>query len=66
MWRAFSKHCKTFDPVGVFAADLQECLGLQLRERNRLDPAMATLIANLNLVAKRDFVSAQGALQGRP
>ena len=46
---------KTFDPVGVFAADLQECLGLQLRERNRLDPAMATLIANLNLVAKRDF-----------
>ena len=48
---------KTFDPVGVFAADLQECLGLQLRERNRLDPAMATLIANLNLVAKRDFAA---------
>ena len=46
---------KTFDPVGVFAADLQECLALQLRERDRLDPAMATLIANLNLVAKRDF-----------
>ena len=46
---------KTFDPVGVFAADLQECLGLQLRERNRLDPAMATLIANLHLVARRDF-----------
>ena len=48
---------KTFDPVGVFAADLQECLGLQLRERNRLDPAMATLIANLNFVAKRDFAA---------
>jgi RNA polymerase sigma-54 factor len=46
---------RNFDPVGVFAADLQECLSLQLRERNRLDPAMATLIANLNLVAKRDF-----------
>jgi RNA polymerase sigma-54 factor len=46
---------KTFDPIGVFAADLQECLALQLRERDRLDPAMATLIANLNLVAKRDF-----------
>jgi RNA polymerase sigma-54 factor len=46
---------KTFEPIGVFAADLQECLGLQLRERNRLDPAMATLIANLNLVARRDF-----------
>ena len=51
---------KTFDPVGVFAADLQECLGLQLRERNRLDPAMATLIANLNLVAKRDFPALKG------
>ena len=35
----------------------KECLGLQLRERNRLDPAMATLIANLNLVAKRDFAA---------
>lgn len=46
---------KTFDPAGVFAADLQECLALQLRERDRLDPAMATLIANLNLVAKHDF-----------
>ncbi len=48
---------KTFDPVGVFAADLQECLALQLSERNRLDPAMATLIANLNLVARRDFAA---------
>ncbi len=48
---------KTFDPVGVFAADLQECLALQLRERDRLDPAMATLIANLNLVAKHDFAA---------
>ena len=46
---------KTFDPVGVFAADLKECLALQLRERDRLDPAMATMISNLNLVAKRDF-----------
>lgn len=46
---------KTFDPIGVFAADLQECLALQLRERDRLDPAMAQLIANLNLVAKHDF-----------
>ena len=35
----------------------QECLALQLSERNRLDPAMATLIANLNLVARRDFAA---------
>jgi RNA polymerase sigma-54 factor len=48
---------KGFDPVGVFAADLQECLALQLQERDRLDPAMATLLAHLNLVAKRDFAT---------
>jgi RNA polymerase sigma-54 factor len=46
---------RTFDPPGVFARDLADCLGLQLRERNRLDPAMQALLANLQLVARRDF-----------
>ena len=44
-----------FDPVGIFARDLAECLELQLRELNRYDPAMAALLANLELLAKRDF-----------
>ncbi len=44
-----------FDPAGVFARDLKECLALQLREQDRFDPAMATLVANLELIAKRDF-----------
>ena len=48
---------KTFDPVGVFAANLEECLALQLRERDRFDPVMETLVANLHLVAKRDFAA---------
>jgi RNA polymerase sigma-54 factor len=43
-----------FDPVGMFAVDLHECLAAQLAERNRLDPAMATLLDNLELLAKRD------------
>ena len=43
------------EPTGVFARDLAECLSLQLAERNRLDPAMKSLIANLPLLAKRDF-----------
>ncbi|MCK6452508.1 MAG: RNA polymerase factor sigma-54 [Alphaproteobacteria bacterium] len=43
-----------FDPPGIFARDLAECLALQLIERDRLDPAMRTLIANLPLLAKRD------------
>lgn len=44
-----------FDPVGIFARNLAECLELQLRELNRYDPAMAALLANLDLLAKRDF-----------
>ena len=43
-----------FDPPGVFARNLAECLALQLKERNRYDPAMQTLIANLPLLANRD------------
>ena len=42
------------DPPGVFARDLAECLALQLRDRNRLDPAMQALIDNLPLLAARN------------
>jgi len=44
-----------FDPAGVCARDLAECLSIQLKERDRYDPAMASLIANLDLLAKRDL-----------
>lgn len=44
-----------FDPTGVGARDLAECLELQLRERNRLDPAMQAMLARLDLVARRDI-----------
>ncbi|MEZ5667401.1 MAG: RNA polymerase factor sigma-54 [Alphaproteobacteria bacterium] len=43
-----------FDPPGIFARTLAECLELQLRERNRFDPAMAALLANLDLLAARN------------
>ncbi len=43
-----------FDPVGLFARDLRECLAAQLLERNRLDPAMQVLLDNLELLAKRE------------
>jgi len=46
-----------FDPPGVFARNLAECLALQLRERNRLDPAMQALLDNLPLLAARDGAS---------
>jgi len=43
-----------FDPPGVFARNLAECLALQLRDRNRLDPAMQHLLDNLPLLAARN------------
>ena len=45
------------DPPGVFARDLKECLTLQLREKDRFDPAMAVLVAHLDLVARRDYAT---------
>jgi RNA polymerase sigma-54 factor len=44
-----------FDPVGVGARNLAECLRIQLREKDRLDPAMACLVDHLDLLAKREF-----------
>ncbi len=43
-----------FDPIGMFATCLRECLAVQLAEKNRLDPAMATMLDNLELLAKRE------------
>jgi len=45
----------TFDPPGVGARNLTECLAIQLKERNRLDPAMAALLGRLDLLARRDL-----------
>jgi RNA polymerase sigma-54 factor len=47
--------CQGFEPTGVMARSLDECLALQLKERGRYDPAMAALLANLELLARRDL-----------
>ncbi|MBB2201193.1 RNA polymerase factor sigma-54 [Gluconacetobacter tumulisoli] len=44
-----------FEPTGLFAHDVGECFAAQLRERGRLDPAMAALLRHLDLVARRDM-----------
>lgn len=44
-----------FDPTGVGARDLAECIMLQAKEADRYDPCMAKLINNLDLVAKGAF-----------
>lgn len=48
---------QTFEPAGVFARGLAECLKLQLIDRNRYDPAMAALIDNIELLARRDLAA---------
>jgi RNA polymerase sigma-54 factor len=48
---------QTFSPAGIAARDLAECLSIQLRERDRFDPAMQALLARLDLVAKRDLTA---------
>ncbi|MBH5385755.1 RNA polymerase factor sigma-54 [Bradyrhizobium diversitatis] len=46
-----------FDPPGVCARNLSECLAIQLRELDRYDPAMQALVEHLDLLAKRDIVA---------
>jgi RNA polymerase sigma-54 factor len=46
-----------FDPVGVAARDVRECLMIQLKDQNRYDPAIGALLDNLPLLAKRDLAA---------
>jgi len=46
---------QTFDPTGVGARDLAECIALQAKEADRYDPCMARLIANLDWLARGDL-----------
>jgi len=48
---------QTLDPPGVCARSLSECLAIQLKDRNRYDPAMRALVEHLDLLAKRDFAA---------
>ena len=48
---------QTFDPPGVCARNLTECIAIQLKERDRFDPAMCALVEHLDLLAKRDLAS---------
>ena len=52
---AVLRRLQQFDPPGVFARSLKECLALQLREANRLDPAMVALLNHLELVVEGDL-----------
>ena len=47
---------QSLDPPGVGARSLEECIALQARAADRYDPAMARLIANLDLLARGRMV----------
>ena len=47
--------CQQFDPPGLFARNLGECLTIQLKAKDRFDPAMAAMVGHLELLARRDF-----------
>ncbi len=50
-----------FEPAGLFALSVRDCLGLQLEARDRLDPAMQAALNRLDLVAARDFAGLKKA-----
>ncbi|HEY2185424.1 MAG TPA: RNA polymerase factor sigma-54 [Xanthobacteraceae bacterium] len=46
---------QSFDPPGVCARNLAECLAIQLKEHDRFDPAMEALVGHLDLLARREL-----------
>lgn len=53
---------QTFEPAGVMARDLKECLALQLKDRGRLDPMMASFLDNLPLLGARNLAALRKAV----
>jgi RNA polymerase sigma-54 factor len=51
-----------FDPPGVFARNLSECLSLQLRDKNRYDPQIARLLDNLTLLGSHNLAALKRAV----
>jgi len=49
------REIQAFDPPGVLARNLSECLAIQLKDRDRFDPAIACLVENIELLARREF-----------
>ncbi|MEA1937915.1 MAG: RNA polymerase factor sigma-54, partial [Pseudomonadota bacterium] len=46
------KRMQSFDPPGIFARNLRECLALQLTDSRQLDAKMAVLLNHLDLLAQ--------------
>lgn len=53
--QAMLARMKKYDPAGIFASDLAECLSLQLEDQGKLDAPMQILLANLDKLAGHDM-----------
>jgi len=53
---------QTFDPPGVFARDLKECLALQLKDKGRYDPLIAKFLEHLPLLAAHNMPALRRAV----
>ena len=63
--RACWQVIQTFEPAGVGARDLAECLALQLKDRDRFDPAMAALVGQSRPARQARLRRAEEALRRR-
>lgn len=52
---AVIERLQQLEPVGVFARSLTECLRLQLRDMNRLDPCMEVFLDNIEMMGSGDL-----------
>jgi RNA polymerase sigma-54 factor len=50
------------DPIGVFARSVPECLAIQLRDRDRLDPMMMALLDNIGMLAEHNMAGLMKAV----
>ncbi|MBT3915927.1 MAG: RNA polymerase factor sigma-54 [Rhodospirillaceae bacterium] len=46
---------QALDPPGIFARSLAECWAIQLRDLDRFDPAMETLLENIELLKQHEY-----------
>ncbi|MDB5477988.1 MAG: polymerase sigma-54 factor [Alphaproteobacteria bacterium] len=51
--------CQHFEPAGIFALNLAQCMEIQLRDQGVLTPVMQVMLANLSLLEKHDFKTLQ-------
>ena len=49
------KKLQTFDPLGIFARNLRECLLIQLNEQENVDPSLLVMVQNIELIAEANL-----------